>query len=252
MAQHSPSWCNNSTGWLVTIHQILMPISLLIDQTGKTEQVEPAKLFQEPQQESRWTQRVQQRTSWLRCVPRVRRDGGVVAGSRQPAYLGKTTSQWACHQCPIGVHFFQDGGKWSNGRMILVGHYLLQGDGGSQRWLLCKDWTHQPSRGNLCTKNWQNLPHQAFHQWKISVVSLQGTHQLSICLGFVPWGTPGVMVCSMLSLGGWRQSMLEFIVHHSQPDGRKSRCEDNGKKNNSQVVSSNTVWRAVNRDTHGW
>jgi len=121
MAQHSPSWCNNSTGWLVTIHQILMPISLLIDQTGKTEQVEPAKLFQEPQQESRWTQRVQQRTSWLRCVPRVRRDGGVVAGSRQPAYLGKTTSQWACHQCPIGVHFFQDGGKWSNGRMILVG-----------------------------------------------------------------------------------------------------------------------------------
>ena len=44
--------------------------------------------------------------------------------------------------------------------------------------------------------------------------------------------------------------MLEFIVRHSQPDGRKSRCEDNGKqKNDSQVVSSNTVWHAVNGDT---
>jgi hypothetical protein len=82
---------------------------------------------------------------------------------------------------------------------------------------------------------------------------MQGTHQLSIYLGFVPWGTPGVMLCSMLSLGGWRQSMLEFIVHHSQRDGRKSHCEDNGKQKKfpSRFVQHSMACRQP-RHHHGW
>ena len=44
--------------------------------------------------------------------------------------------------------------------------------------------------------------------------------------------------------------MLEFIVHHSQPDGRKSRCEDNGKQKIIPKLFRPTQYGVPSTETH--